>query len=105
MTSVKIGVNMWVWSAPVTTAELEIYAPKVKQMGFDQIEIPLETLGDLDYKRGAQIIRDNGLSVSTCAAMGPDRDLVLPETQANGMEYIRRSIEATQQLGATNFVS
>jgi D-psicose/D-tagatose/L-ribulose 3-epimerase len=95
-----------VWASPVTTDELKWLAPLVKQMGFDWIEIPLETIGDMDYEQGAQIIRDQGLGVSTCAAMGPDRDLIHPDNaiQANGMAYIRQSVDATRALGGTNLV-
>jgi D-psicose/D-tagatose/L-ribulose 3-epimerase len=100
------GVNAWVWSSPVTTGELARLAPLVKGMGFDWIEIPLETIGDMDYTKGAQIIRDHGLGVSTCAAMGPDRDLIHPDKdiQENGMTYIRQCVDATHTLGATNLV-
>jgi D-psicose/D-tagatose/L-ribulose 3-epimerase len=100
------GVNAWVWSSPVTTDELAKLAPLVKGMGFDWIEIPLETIGDMDYAQGAQIIRDHGMGVSSCAAMGPDRDLINPDKaiQENGMTYIRQCIDATRTLGATNLV-
>ncbi|MEA3334990.1 MAG: sugar phosphate isomerase/epimerase [Chloroflexota bacterium] len=102
----RFGVNTWVWTSPLTTAELERLAPHVAGMGFDWIEAPLETVGDLDYVRGAEIIRENGLGVSTCAAMGPDRDLIHPDpaVRDNGMNYVRACIEATQVLGATNLV-
>jgi D-psicose/D-tagatose/L-ribulose 3-epimerase len=102
----KFGVNCWVWSSPVTTAELKTLAPKVAGMGFDWIEIPLEGLDDLDHAQGAQIIRDQGLGVSTCAAMGPDRDLIHPDPaiRASGMTYVKGAIAATAKLGATNLV-
>lgn len=102
----RFGVNGWVWTAPVTTAEVEKLAPHVKRMGFDWFEVPLETIGDLDYARGAAILRDNGLGVSTCAAMGPDRDLIHPDPsiRENGKAYIRQAIDATHTLGATNLV-
>lgn len=102
----RFGVNTWVWTSPLTTKELENLAPKVAEMGFDWIEIPLESLDDLDHARGAAIVRANGLGVSTCAAMGPDRDLVHPDPaiQRSGMEYIRGCIDATEALGATNLV-
>ncbi len=74
----ELGVNAWVWTSPVTTNELQSLAPKVAGMGFDRIEIPLEDLDDLDHERGAAIIKDHGLGVSACVAMGPDRDLVHP---------------------------
>jgi len=102
----KFGVNTWVWTSPLTTAELKKLAPHVAEMGFDWIEVPLESLDDLDPARGATIIQEHGLSVSTCAAMGPDRDLIHPDEsiRMNGMNYIRGAILATQKLGATNLV-
>jgi len=102
----QIGVNAWVWTSPVTTEELKQLAPKVKKMGFDWIEVPLENLEDMDHKRGAEIINEYGLGVSTCAAMGPDRDLIHPDAdiRASGMAYLKGAIQATHELGATNLV-
>ncbi|MCC6802256.1 MAG: sugar phosphate isomerase/epimerase [Anaerolineae bacterium] len=100
------GVNTWVWVSPLTADELKTLAPHVKALGFDWIEIPFETLTDLDVTVGAQILRDSGLGVSTCAAMAPDRDLIHPDAaiRENGMAYIRGCIDATRALGATNLV-
>jgi len=102
----KIGINTWVWTSPLTTDELEKLAPRVKELGFDWIEIPLEGLDDIDLRRGAEVIRGEGLGVSTCAAMGPDRDLIHPDKaiRDNGMAYVRGAIEAAHTLGATNLV-
>jgi len=102
----QFGVNTWVWVSPLTTEELAKLAPHVAQMGFDWIEVPVESLDDLDFPTAAQIIRDNGLGVSTCAAMGPDRDLIHsdPAIQQNGMDYIRQCIDATRTIGGTNLV-
>jgi D-psicose/D-tagatose/L-ribulose 3-epimerase len=100
------GVNTWVWASPLTTEELSTLAPHVAKMGFDWIEVPFETFDGLDFSKAAQIIRDNGLGVSTCAAMGPDRDLIHPDTviQQNGIAYIRQCIDATKTIGGTNLV-
>jgi len=102
----KIGVNAWVWTSPVTTEELEKLVPKVKQIGFDWLEVPLENLEDMDHKRGGDILAAHGLGVSTCAAMGPDRDLVHPDRtiRESGMAYVRGAIQATHDLRATNLV-
>lgn len=102
----QIGVNAWVWTSPLTTEELKKLAPWVKQIGFDLIEVPLENLDDMDHKRGAEIIAENRLGVSTCAAMGPDRDLIHPDKSIrdSGMEYIKGAIRAAHDLGATNLV-
>jgi len=102
----RFGVNTWVWTSPLTTAELEKLAPHVAEMGFDWIEAPLESIGDLDHKHGADIVRRHGLGVSACAAMGPDRDLIHPDEaiRKNGMAYLRQAIGATHALGGTNLV-
>lgn len=102
----KFGVNTWVWTSPLTTEELEKLAPHVRQLGFDWIEVPLESLDDLDHRRGAEIIREHSLEVSCCAAMGPDRDLIHPDKaiRDNGMAYLKGAIRATHTLGATNLV-
>ncbi|MDX1663001.1 MAG: sugar phosphate isomerase/epimerase family protein, partial [Candidatus Promineifilaceae bacterium] len=81
-------------------------APKVAEMGFDLIELPLEDISLIDTDEAAQILRDNGLAVSTCVAMGPDRDLIHPELpiRDNGAQYIRDAVDATSALGGTNLV-
>lgn len=102
----QFGVNTWVWASPLTTDELRRLAPHVKSMGFDWIEVPLEGLHDFDYSEAAVILRDNGLGVSMCAAMGPDRDLIHEEvvTRENGAAYLRHCIDALHTIGGTNLV-
>ena len=102
----QIGVNTWVWTSPLTNEELEKLAPKVKGMGFDWIEVPLEGLDDMDHKRGAEIIKEFHLGVSGCVAMGPDRDLIHPDKaiRDNGMAYVKGSIQAVHDLGGNNLV-
>ena len=102
----QIGVNAWVWTSPVNTEEFSRLAPKVKKMGFDLIEFGIESTSDLDYGRAAAVVKDNGLAVSVCAAMGPDRDLIHPDAaiRDNGVAYVRHCIEAAETVGAQNVV-
>ncbi|NDJ61153.1 MAG: sugar phosphate isomerase/epimerase, partial [Chloroflexi bacterium] len=72
----NFGVNTWVWVSPTTTERLAELAPKVKAMGFDWIEVGIESTDDLDYAEGGKILAEHGLGISVCAAMGPDRDLI-----------------------------
>ena len=102
----QFGVNGWVWTSPVDTQAFEELAPKVKKMGFDLFEFGIESTSDLDYARGAKVAKDNGLAVSVCAAMGPDRDLIHEDgaIRQNGMDYVRHCIDAASTLGAKNVV-
>ncbi len=102
----QIGVNTWVWTSPLNDDEVRHMTAHVRALGFDWIELPIETPGEFDYARAADTIRAHGLGVSVCAAMGPDRDLIHPDEpiRANGVAYVRHCIDAAQTLGATNVV-
>lgn len=102
----QYGANIWIWVAPITVEDIKTLAPQLKAGGFDIMEIPLETINGFDYAEAAVILKDNGLGVTTCAAMGPELDLIHPnkEYRTNGMAYITHAIEATQILGGTNLV-
>ena len=102
----QIGVNAWVWTSPANTDAFERLAPLVARMGFDLIEFGIEGTSDLDYARAGQVANANGLAVSVCAAMGPDRDLIHPDEaiRSNGMSYIRHCIDAAQSVGADRVI-
>jgi len=102
----KFGVITWVWTSPLTTEELGKLAPHVAELGFDWVEVPIEGLDDLDYTKGAEIIKSNNLGVSVCGAMGPDRDLIHEDAsiRENGMNYLHACVDACETLGATNLV-
>jgi D-psicose/D-tagatose/L-ribulose 3-epimerase len=99
----KLGINTWIWTSPLTTDEFPALAEHIATMGFDLVEVPIERPGDLDYTRAGAIARDQGLAVTVCAAMSPDRDLIHPDESIrdNGMAYVRHCIEAAYSMGAT----
>ena len=102
----KIGISTWVWTSPLSLASLESLAARVRELGFDLIEVPIEGTSDLDYPQAARVIGDRGLDVSVCAVMGADRDLIHPDASVrqNAMDYVRHCIDAAQVLGARNVV-
>lgn len=102
----KFGVSSWVWVSPLTTDGVAELAPKVKSMGFDIFEVPIEGTSDIDYARAGKILRDNGLAVTVCAAMGPDRDLIHSDKaiRDNGIAYVKHCLDAAHTLEAINFV-
>ncbi|CAN5486459.1 sugar phosphate isomerase/epimerase [soil metagenome] len=101
----KFGVSLWLWTSPITTDVIASFTPKLKKWGFDTIEIPLDEPEMIDASEARKIIEDNGLLVTTCAAMGPGRDLIHPdkEVRENGMNYMRKCLDKAYQLGAPSF--
>ena len=94
----NFGANTWIWTSPLTTEELETLVPKVVEMGFDWIELPIEGLNDFNYARAGKLTRDHGLGVSLVAAMGEERDLIHPDSaiRESGMTYVRHCLDAAQ---------
>lgn len=102
----KFGVSLWLWTAPVTNEVIEEYAPKIANLGFDTVEIPLEDPAELDCDRARKAVEENGLTLTTCAAMGGGRDLVHPDKSVRdaGMKYMKDSLDAAEKLGSKLFV-
>jgi D-psicose/D-tagatose/L-ribulose 3-epimerase len=97
-----IGVNTWVWVSPATDERIATLAPRVRGWGFDLIELPVETRGDWDPARTAELLAGLGLGASVCVAMGPDRDLTVDrETVRSTQDYLRACVDAVSTLGGT----
>ena len=100
----KIGVNTWVWTSPFGTKEFHLI-PKVKQMGFDVLEVALDDASIIDAKLLRKMTEDNGLSVTVCGAFGPTRDISSddPAIRKNGVAYIKDSIRFAEEVGSHLF--
>ena len=100
----KIGVNTWVWTSPFSTKDFHLI-PKVKQMGFDVLEVALEDASIIDAKLLRKMTQDNGLAVTVCGAFGPTRDISShdPAIRKIGADYIRESIRFAEQVGSGLF--
>jgi D-psicose/D-tagatose/L-ribulose 3-epimerase len=94
------GVNLWTWVSPFTTAKMDLI-DKVAKMGFDWVEVPIEGTDQIDYPKVGKKIRDLGLGVSVCAAMGPDRDLTIADDTINrsGIAYLKHCVDAVCAMG------
>jgi D-psicose/D-tagatose/L-ribulose 3-epimerase len=96
----KIGVNTWVWTSPFSTKDFALI-PKVKEMGFDVLEVALDDASIIDAKLLRKMTEDNGLSVTVCGAFGPTRDVSNedPAIRKIGVDYILESIRFTENGG------
>ena len=97
-----IGVNTWVWVSPPTDARLAALAPRIREWGFDIIELPVENPGDWDPDRTADLLAGLGLGATVCAVMPPGRDLLVedPAVVASTQAYLRFCIDAAATVGS-----
>jgi D-psicose/D-tagatose/L-ribulose 3-epimerase len=103
----KFGVNTWVWSAHISASELETLALHIAGLGFDHIELPFNEPGELNYKKCREMISKAGIdSVSFCAVMTPERDLIHtdPRVRRNGAAYSKSGIDGLSVMGGKNLV-
>lgn len=97
-----IGANTWIWVSPLTDERLAALAPRVREWGFDLIELPVEHPGDWDPARAAELLGELGLGASVCAVMGEDRSLVAddPAVITTTQGYLRQCLEIAKTVGS-----
>ncbi len=96
----QLGISTWVWTSPATTDVLETLLPHIASLGFDVIELPIETVGQFDVARIGELARAHGLGVSVCAVIGAGRDLLVAGEAEEGVRYLRACIDVAQTLGS-----
>jgi D-psicose/D-tagatose/L-ribulose 3-epimerase len=104
--SVQIGINTWTWVAPFTTTEARTLFPKIKAMGYDIVEFPIEDPAQVDGKELRSLLQDHGLNSTVCGAFGPGRDLGHddPQITQQSLDYIHTCLQICEQAGARLFV-
>ncbi|MFI7610966.1 sugar phosphate isomerase/epimerase family protein [Nonomuraea terrae] len=96
------GVNTWVWASPLTDQRLARLAPRIREWGFDVIELPVENAGDWDPERAAKLLDSLGLAATVVLAMGPGRELVAAdrETIAATRDYMRHVVDVAATVSS-----
>jgi D-psicose/D-tagatose/L-ribulose 3-epimerase len=97
-----LGVNTWVWTSPLDDKALEDLAPRVRDWGFDVIELPVENPGDFTPQRAARLLESLELEARVVLAMSPGRELVATDTATrdNARDYLKQTIDIAATLGS-----
>lgn len=98
----RFGINLWNWCAGLGDDCLG-KPTRAAELGFTAVELPM-TVPTVSRELAAEL-RDTGLAVSLCAAMGPGRDLSSedPAVRRCTMEYLVSCLKTGQALGASVF--
>jgi D-psicose/D-tagatose/L-ribulose 3-epimerase len=99
-----IGINTWVWTSPLTDARVDAVLDHVADLGFDAVELPLESSGDLTAARVGPALRRTGLRPYVVGAMAPGRDLVgaTPDMVSETQDYLRGCVDLAGAVGAAS---
>ncbi|MFT4567918.1 MAG: D-psicose/D-tagatose/L-ribulose 3-epimerase [Saprospiraceae bacterium] len=93
-TQIKYGVSTWLWQSPFNTASISLF-PKIKAMGYDIVEIPVEDPELIEGKVIKKALADNGLMPTVCGVFGSTKDLTSDDIslQENCFRYVERCFE------------
>lgn len=95
-----IAANTWIWVSPLTDQGLASLVPKVRELGFDAIEFPVENVGEWDPGLAAELLAEHGLGSSLCAAFPPGRDLLTDAEEVRStQEFLRTCVDIAVRIG------
>jgi D-psicose/D-tagatose/L-ribulose 3-epimerase len=101
----QIGASTWLWTSPLTTRSAETLLPRIAQLGFAAVELPLEDPALVDAKRVRRLASEHNLKVSICGAFGPGRDLTNADAKIRSatQDYITTCLDFAVEVGAPMF--
>jgi D-psicose/D-tagatose/L-ribulose 3-epimerase len=101
----RFGINTFLFTSPFTNDSTKLF-PTFKKWGFTTVEIPVESLSDIDPVHVKGQLDKHGLVCgSVCGCMGPDRDLRgTPEQQQGGFDYLMRLIDMMRPMDCPTLI-
>jgi len=101
----RLGINTFLFTSPFTNESTKLFK-QFKQWVFDTIEIPIEDPSHIDPAHVKLELDKHGLVCgSTCACLGPDRDLRgTPKQQKDGLDYMKKVLDQMVVLGCPRLI-
>ncbi|SDM48447.1 D-psicose/D-tagatose/L-ribulose 3-epimerase [Catalinimonas alkaloidigena] len=99
--AITFGVSTWLWTSPFATETVSLFS-KIKAMGYDAVEIPVEDPTLIDAARVKEALEAHGLKALVCGAFGPTRDLTHddPAVHETCLRYLDDCFALCQTWGA-----
>lgn len=100
----QLGVSTFLWVSPFDNDFFHL-VQKVKDMGYDLIEIPVEKKDIINWPKLKDAIQNAGLKVTISGAFGPDRDISSTDAaiREQGLQYIKDCVEIAAFMGSPIF--
>ncbi|GAB3780362.1 sugar phosphate isomerase/epimerase [Spirosoma horti] len=98
----KVGMNMFVWTMSMDEELTGTFA-FLKRSGFDFVEIPINTPGNIEkWMRIGQQLSEVGLAVQACTLCGPEHNLISPDASVRqaGITHLKQVIDCCALVGA-----
>ena len=102
----QLGIHAMAWTSHWSNDSLPLI-DRVAALGLDFIEIPLMGIDDVDPRAIRSRLADAGIGAVTSTVLNDSTDITAPdpEVQQAGVEYLRRCVDVTTEMGAPQFLS
>lgn len=99
----KVGIYYAYWTHD-WEAEFLPFVPKVKGLGFDQLEVHANGIVEMSPRARQELAaaaRDQGLTLSYGIGLAPEKDVSSPDERVRqaGLAHMRKAIEAIGSMG------
>lgn len=99
----KVGIYYAYWTHD-WEAEFLPFVPKVKGLGFDQLEVHANGIVEMSPQARQELAaaaRDQGLTLSFGIGLAPEKDVSSPDERVRqaGLAHMRKAIEAIGEMG------
>ena len=96
-----IGLSTFMLASPFSDRDVVRFA-RVKELGYDQIEVCIEDPQLLTGEVVASSARQHGLGVLVCAILSADRDLAHEDgsRRQRGLDFLRRCVDFAAAVGS-----
>jgi D-psicose/D-tagatose/L-ribulose 3-epimerase len=101
----RVGMNLLLWATHVTKDHFPLLA-KLKQAGFDGVEIPIFEGDAAHYKKLRAELDKTGLAGTSVTVVGPEGSPISPDAKVRkaAVERLKWAIEMSSIIGAENMV-
>lgn len=96
-----IGLHLSFWQTKWSD-DLEPFIPLTKEAGFDICEFPLLTLDSIPLENLRHTLDEYGMRASCSTGLNQKQDITSPslDVRKNGIQFLRKCLEAANQLGS-----
>jgi len=100
----KLGIHAYAWCSEWNNDQLDLI-DRAKDLGMDFIELPLMVLDKFDTAAVGERLKQLDFDACTSTVLLDDTDITSddPVIRAKGVDYLKRCVKATADIGATNF--
>lgn len=97
----KLGMNLFVWSMTMDEDLVDTFS-SLKAMGYDFVEVPINSVDLPKWKRISQQLSEIDLNAQACTICGPEYSLISadPSVRRAGIDYLKQVVDCAALLNA-----